>query len=222
MEGLLQPPRRPVPGVKAAIFDMDGLLIDSEPVWAAAIDAYCQARGQRYEAEDAAACMGRGIPFVARYLAGKGGWPLELEAQVRQICEEFAARVPSAPACEGAEELLRALRGRVPVGLASSSSRWLVEAALGPKGWLPLFDALVTGSDVERLKPAPDIYLEAARRLGQEPGGCVAFEDSPVGCEAAVAAGMFVAAVPGAHGGRPVADLIARDLRVAARTLGLL
>jgi len=215
-------PRRALPPVEAVVFDMDGLLIDSEPAWEEAIDAFCQARGRRYTREDAAACMGRGIPFVAAYLARTYRWPHESEAQVRAICEEFAARVPRAPACRGAEELLRGWSGVYPLALATSSPRWLAEAALGPRGWLPRFEVIVTGSDVERLKPAPDIYLEAARRLGGPPERCLAFEDSPVGCQAATAAGLFVVAVPGAHGGHPEADLVAPDLLAAAEALGLL
>jgi beta-phosphoglucomutase-like phosphatase (HAD superfamily) len=214
--------RRPLPPVAAVVFDMDGLLIDSEPAWEEAIDAFCGRRGQRYTREDAAACMGRGIPFVAAYLAETYRWPLEAEAQVQAICEEFAARVPAAAGCKGAAELLAGLRGVYPLALATSSPRWLAEAALGPRGWLSSFDAIVTGGDVTRLKPAPDIYLEATRRLGQPPGRCVAFEDSPVGCQAAEAAGLFVVAVPGAHGGQPRADLIAPDLTAAAAALGLL
>lgn len=215
-------PRRPLPPLRAVIFDMDGLLIDSEPVWGVAIDAFCRQRGASFTREDAAACMGRGIPFSAAHLAARYGWPLESEVHVRAICEEFAARVPQAAACEGADALLRGLHGKVPLALATSSPRWLVDVALGSRGWLPLFGAVMTGSDVQHHKPAPDIYLEAARRLGQPPEGCLAFEDSPVGCQAAEAAGMFVVAVPGAHGGHPRADLVAPSLTAAARVLGLL
>jgi beta-phosphoglucomutase-like phosphatase (HAD superfamily) len=216
-------PRRPLPArIQAVVFDMDGLLIDSEPVWNEAIDAFCRARGARYTREDVAACMGRGIPFVTEHLAARWGWPLEREAQVQAICEEFAGRVPSASACEGAEQLLRAFQGFCPLGLATSSPRWLAEAALKPRGWWDFFAQTVTGSDVVRHKPAPDIYLEAVQRLGAEATACLAFEDSPVGCEAAAAAGLFVVAVPGAHGGHPpAADLIAPSLTAAARTLGL-
>lgn len=214
--------RRPLPPIGAVIFDMDGLLIDSEPVWATAIDAFCARRGASFSAADASACMGRGIPFVADYLARTYGWAHEAEAHVNEICDEFEARAPGAAACLGAEELLRGLRGRLPVALASSTVRRLVEAALGARGWLPMFDAVVTGSDVTRLKPAPDIYLEAARRLGQPAERCLAFEDSPVGCQAAEAAGMFVVAIPGLHGGRPRADLLAASLTAAAEELGLL
>ncbi len=188
-----------------------------------AIDACCQKRGGRYEAADAKVCMGRGIPFTARHLETKYGWGLDVDAYVTEVCDDFARRVHAAPGCLGAEELLRGLRGRRQVALGSSSTRPLVEAALGPRGWLPLFDTLVTGSDVARLKPAPDIYLEAARRLGQPPERCVVLEDSPVGCEAARAAGMFVVAVPGAHTHEtPRADLIVASLTDAAEVLGLL
>lgn len=220
--GVLARSERAVPDVTGVVFDMDGLLLDSEPVWVEAIDAFCQTRAVRYTPEDAAACMGRGIPFVADYLARTYRWALALEQDVDSICLEFAQRAPTAPACVGALELLTALRGRRPMALASSSSRPLVEAALGGRGWLGWFDAVVTGSDVTRLKPFPDIYLEATRRIGQEPARCVAFEDSPVGCQAATAAGLFVVGVPGLHGGRPSADVLASDLLAGARAVGLL
>lgn len=212
---------RSLPVVRAVIFDMDGLLIDSEPIWNVALDAFCQQRGVRYTEENAAACMGRGIPFCATYLAEQYRWPLELEAHVQAICDEFATRVPQAAACRGAEELLRGLHGSFPLGLATSSPHWLVEIALASRGWLPLFDVIVTGSDVRHHKPAPDIYVEAARQLGYPPEECLAFEDSPVGCQAAIAAGIFVVAIPGMHGEHPSANLVAPNLRAAAKILSL-
>jgi HAD superfamily hydrolase (TIGR01509 family) len=204
---------------------MDGLLIDSEPLWVLALDAFCSARGVSYSAADASACMGRGIPHSATYLAARHGWPEDRDAHVDEINRRFIALVGQAPSRTGADDLLRSLHGRMPLGLGSSSARLVIDAALAGKGWLPLFDAIVTGSDVERLKPAPDIFLEAARRLGQRPDTCVVFEDSLAGCQAARAAGMLVVAVPDHEADRgaflDVADVVAVDLIVGARAVGL-
>ena len=175
---------------------MDGLLIDSEPLWKLAIDAFCAKRGATYTNEDAAACIGRGIAHTVERLTSRCGWAPDHAAHVAEIARDFALRVPHAPAHKGAEALLRTLAAKFPTALASSSERWLVEAALADRGWLARFAAIVTGSDVTRLKPAPDIFLLAAERLGVEPGACVVFEDSLAGCTAARAAGMFVVAVP--------------------------
>lgn len=213
---------------------MDGLLVDSEPLWARVTDAFCQRRGARYDAEDAAACMGRGIGRTIEYLAARYGWQPDLEAHAAEISDDFAREVPGAPACHGADVLLRGLHGRLPIGLGSSSARRLVEAALGGKGWFSLFGAVVTGSDGHRIKPAPDIYLATARALGVVPARCVVLEDSPVGCRAGRDAGAFVIAIPGPevieahHRGEAVlsqifppelADAVAPDLVSAARAL---
>lgn len=210
---------------QAVLFDMDGLLIDSEPLWAVSINEYCARRGARYSDEDATACMGRGIPYCVTYLADRYGWADEGDAHVTEITEDFLTRVGSAPERPGASSLLRSLHGRVPFALGSSSERRVIDAALSGRGWHQLFGAVVTGSDVTRLKPAPDIFLEAARRLGQRPETCVVFEDSLAGCKAARAAGMIVVAVPGEGVEREQftesADVVALDLWVGARSVGL-
>jgi HAD superfamily hydrolase (TIGR01509 family) len=231
---LLRAPARFPVEVGAVLFDMDGLLVDSEPLWSLVTDAFCQRRGARYDAEDAAACMGRGIGRTVDYLAARYGWVAETEAHAAEISDHFAREVPGAPACAGADALLRALQGRVPIALGSSSARRLVEAALGGKGWFSLFGAVVTGTDGHRIKPAPDIYLAAAQALGVAPVRCVVFEDSPVGCRAGRDAGAFVVAIPGPevieahHRGEAVltkifppdvADAVAPDLLSAARLL---
>src|SRR5258706_6208836 len=127
---------------------MDGLLIDSEPVWARAIDGFCQRRGARYSEPDIAACIGLGIGHNVVYLAERYGWPLDADAQIAEILADFTGRVASASAMPHAQRLLQALRGRLPIAVGSSTVRPLVEAALTAQGWLSWFDAVVTGSDV--------------------------------------------------------------------------
>jgi len=178
--------------IGAVLFDMDGLLLDSEPLWDEVTHAFCVARGGVYTEADSQACRGRGIAHTARYLAETKGFVLDVAETVTQIETAFVAAVPRARFCLGAEELLRSLSGRLPIALGSSSPRIIVEAALTARGALSLFDAVVTGSDVERRKPAPDIFLACARLLDVDPARCLVLEDSVPGCEAARAAGMRV------------------------------
>jgi len=206
----------------AVLVDMDGLLIDSEPLWSDVLDAFCARRGQRYTAVDAAACLGRGIDRCAEYLIATYGFEGEASAHVDEIERGFEACAGSAPACKGAEALLLALAGETKLALGSSSARPLVQAALGPRGWLSRFDVVVTGSDVARKKPAPDIYLEAARQLGVAPARCVVLEDSPAGCASGRAAGATVIAVThDVDAVRGHADHVFPDLYAVARALGL-
>lgn len=211
----------------AVLFDMDGLLVDSEPIWTQVTDAFCQRRGQRYTAADEAACLGSGIGITMDYLSRTYGWPLDRDAQVDEVLDELVTHLPTAPEIAGASALLEHLHGRVPLALGSSSARRVVNAALGARGWLPRFRAIVTGSDVRRLKPDPEIYLTCAQRLGVAPERCVVLEDSPVGCQAARAAGAHVIAVPARpHDDarlarfRALADEVAPSLTAALALLG--
>ncbi len=206
----------------AVLFDMDGLLLDSEPLWAAVLDDFCVSRGARYSDEDAAECLGRGIDRCVTYLVERYGIAGEHRALTAEIDERFRVRAHEAPPCPHAEELLDAARARTKVALGSSTARPLVEAALGPRGWLSRFDAVVTGSDVAHKKPAPDIFLACAARLGVPIAGCVVLEDSRAGCEAGRAAGARVIAVgPDSLALSPIAHETARHLGEVAARLGL-
>ncbi|MCC6647258.1 MAG: HAD family phosphatase [Polyangiaceae bacterium] len=206
----------------AVLFDMDGLLLDSEPLWAEVLDAFCAARGGRYSDEDAAACLGRGIDRCVTYLVERYGFAGEHRALVEEIDERFRERAHEAPPCPHAAEIVEAAKARAKIALGSSTARPLVEAALGPRGWLERFDAVVTGSDVAHKKPAPDIFLLCAARLGVPIDRCVVLEDSRAGCEAGRAAGARVIAVgPEAARLATIADDAVADLAVAARLLGL-
>ncbi|HEU4409646.1 MAG TPA: HAD family phosphatase [Polyangiaceae bacterium] len=210
--------------VAAAIFDMDGLLIDSEPLWQIAIASVCQRRGGAYTDADVGLCQGRGLRHTVEHLLIKHEWPRGegggLEAE---IGDEMCRLSPGAPDLPGVRELLGALRGRVPLGLASSSPEALVRASVGGRPYFGWFAAVVSGDRVARPKPAPDVFLEAARRLGAPPERCLAFEDSRAGCESARAAGMRVVAVPaGPHKTfEPVADLVVSSLAEVVHELGL-
>ena len=184
--------------VKAALFDMDGLLLDSEAVYIKAM----QAAARTFDLEmPLAFCHSMvGIPraecnVMIRERYGKG---FDLEAfrgvysgNVRQLME---ARVPIKP---GVVELLDFLDARgIPCGVATSAQRPTAESHLGRAGLIKRFATVTTRDDVERAKPFPDIYLEAARRTGVAPENCLAFEDSTPGLTAAHAAGTMAIMVP--------------------------
>src|SRR5476651_981297 len=184
--------------VKAALFDMDGLLIDSEAVYIVAMQAAAHHFKREMPLEFCHSMVG--IPrtecnVMIQELYGQG-FDLEefrgvYSANVRQVME---ARVPIKP---GVVELLDFLAERgLPCGVATSALRATAESHLGRAGLLPRFATVTARDDVERAKPFPDIYLEAARRLGIPPDNCVAFEDSSPGLTAAHAAGTMAIMVP--------------------------
>jgi mannitol-1-/sugar-/sorbitol-6-/2-deoxyglucose-6-phosphatase len=194
--GALQQPPAVIP-CRALLFDMDGLMVDSEPLWLDVGRAFARARGGTWTEEMAKACIGRGLANTLRVMEGTLGIPVDLESDVTAMVELFLSRVSELRLKPGFDELLEAARsGGIPRALASSSARRLVEATLARFGLRDPFDAVVTGDCVARPKPAPDIFLEAARRLAVPPEGCVVLEDSLAGVQAARAAGMAVIAVP--------------------------
>jgi HAD superfamily hydrolase (TIGR01509 family) len=183
--------------VRAALFDLDGLLVDSEPVWSVAEAEIMTWLGGPWNAGVKAACLGRPIEVSCRELvriAGSSIGPAVVQSRLlARMVDLFRADLPWQP---GARELLSALSARgVPLALVSSSYRVLVDAALETIGghW---FATTVAGDEVEHGKPHPEPYLTAARRLGIEPSACVVFEDSPTGLAAGEAAGCCCVAVP--------------------------
>lgn len=183
--------------IAAVVFDMDGVLIHSEEVWDAVREAYVRERGGRYDAEVQRAMMGMSSLEWSRYLhetAGVPDAPEEINAEVvRRMLESYRDHLPLVP---GAVDAVRRLAERYPLGLASSSNRELIDAVLEVAGLAPSFRVTVSSEEVGRGKPAPDVYLEAARRLGVAPERCAAVEDSHGGIRAAKAAGMKVIAFP--------------------------
>jgi len=185
--------------IEAVIFDLDGLLLESEEVWDAVREAFVRERGGRYDAEVQRAMMGMSSLEWSRYLhdvAGIADEPEAINAEiVRRMLVAYGERLPLAP---GAVEAVRRIAERFPLGLASSSNRVLIDRVLAVSGLAPLFRTTVSSEEVPHGKPAPDVYLEAARRLGTAPGRCGAVEDSHGGIRSAKAAGMRVVAIPNA------------------------
>ena len=184
--------RLPLPGrFQAAVFDMDGLLIDSEPLWARAEADLLAARGGEMTEADRLATFGRSITASIMVYADRLGIPdaavelrAELVERVRALYATEAAIMP------GVAELVERLHGRLPLAVASNSDRDLIELGLARIGLRDRFDHLVSASEVPRAKPWPDVYLEACRRLCVEPRDAIGFEDSPAGIEALRGAGM--------------------------------
>jgi HAD superfamily hydrolase (TIGR01509 family) len=183
----------------AVVFDLDGVLVDSEQLWDDVREAYAKESGGRYPEGSARAMMGMSSHEWSRYMAdelGVPGTPEQInQAVVERMLERYGADPPLIP---GAVEAVQRVAG-LPLAIASSSNPELIEVVLRVSGLAELFGAAVSSQEVARGKPAPDVYLEAARRLGIEPESCAAIEDSENGIRSAKAAGMRVLVVPNPH-----------------------
>ena len=187
-------------GPDAVIFDLDGVLLDSEQVWNEVKQALVEQSGGRWSPEAAVAMMGMSAPEWSVYLRDELVVPLTAEAINRAVVERMEQRYRSAlPLLPGAAQAVRRLAARWPLGLASSSDRPVIELALETAGLTGCFRATVSSEEVARGKPAPDVFVEAAHRLGVDPRRTVAIEDSSNGLRAAAAAGSAVIAVPNQH-----------------------
>jgi HAD superfamily hydrolase (TIGR01509 family) len=181
----------------AVVFDLDGVLVDSEHVWDEVREQLARERGGRWHDRAQADMMGMSSPEWSRYMhdvIGLAESPDEINDEVvRRMQARYAESLPLVP---GAVEAVRRLADRFRLGLASSSNRPLIDAVLEATGLGGVFEATVSSEEVANGKPAPDVFLEAARRLGVPPEQAVAVEDSANGIRAAHASGMRVIAIP--------------------------
>jgi HAD superfamily hydrolase (TIGR01509 family) len=183
--------------IEAVVLDLDGLLIQTEEIWDEVRERLARERGARYDAEAQRAMMGMSSPEWSRYMHEEldvPDAPEEISAEVvRRMDARYRERLPLLP---GAVEAVERLASRWPLGLASSSNRPLIDAVLDLSGLGRFFRVTVSSEEVARGKPSPDVYLEAARRLGVAPERTAAVEDSHSGIRSARAAGMRVVAIP--------------------------
>lgn len=184
-------------GAEAVIFDLDGLLLESEQLWDEAKRRLVSERGGRWTGEASQTMLGMSSPEWAAYMRHELGVPLEPDAISTEVVRIMGALYErELPVLPGAADAVSRLAARWPLGLASSSNREIIDLALATAGWTGLFAVTVSSEEVERGKPAPDVYLEAASRLDVARERCVAIEDSGPGMASASAAGLAVIAVP--------------------------
>jgi len=186
--------------IEAVVFDLDGVLLDSEEIWDRAREGLARERGGRWHNRAQRDMMGMSSTEWSRYMADVIGLPEPPEEINREVVHRLTELYrEELPAIAGAREAVERLAARWPLGLASSSNRELIDLALELLGVEHLFTATVSSEEVARGKPEPDVYLEAARRLGVDPTTAAAVEDSHNGILSAKAAGMRVIAIPNAH-----------------------
>ena len=183
--------------IAAVIFDLDGVLLDSETAWVEVKKELTEESGGHWEERARVEMLGMSSTEWSRYMHDELGVPVapeKISAEVADgLARQYRERLPLLP---GAVEAVKSLAGKWPLGLASSSNRNVIDLALDQAGLAGDFRETVSSEEVERGKPAPDVYLEAARRLEVDPGDCAAIEDSANGIRSANAAEMAVIAVP--------------------------
>jgi HAD superfamily hydrolase (TIGR01509 family) len=183
--------------IEAVVFDLDGVLVDSEPVWEQVRRQVVAEHGGRWAPDAQRRLMGMSTGEWARYLGGDLGVDLPPEQIAALVIERMAARYTEhLPLMPGAVEAVRRLAARWPLGLASSSPPSLIETVLDAASLRSSFQTTMSTEQVSRGKPAPDIYLAVAGQLGREPRRCAAVEDSSNGLRSAAAAGLHVIAIP--------------------------
>jgi HAD superfamily hydrolase (TIGR01509 family) len=204
--------------IEAVVFDLDGVLIDSEHVWDEVRRRLAEERGGRWHEQASRDMMGMSSPEWSRYMhdvIGLSEPPEEINAEVVRRMEAVYRR--DVPLLPGAVEAVERLAARRPLGLASSSNRELIDLVLETSGLGGYFKAVVSSEEVPRGKPAPDVFVESARRLGVDPTRCAAVEDSENGIRSARAAGLRVIAIPNPR--YPPADDALAEADVVLRSL---
>jgi HAD superfamily hydrolase (TIGR01509 family) len=199
--------------IDAVVFDLDGVIIDSEELWDEVREGFAHERGGRWSAQAQADMMGMSSTEWSRYLHEVVGVPKPPEEINREVVERMLARYSEhLPLIDGAVDAVKRLAAHWALGVASSSNRGLIDRVLEVSGLAPYFKATVSSEEVERGKPAPDVYLEAARRLGVKAARSAAIEDSASGIQSAHAAGMHVVAIPNRAFPPPAAVLALADV----------
>jgi HAD superfamily hydrolase (TIGR01509 family) len=186
--------------IAAVVFDLDGVIVDSEQVWDDVREQYVREVGGTYSESATRDMMGMSSVEWSQYMADALDVPGTAEeinaAIVQRMLERYGEAPPLIP---GAVEAVRRCAERWPLAVASSSNPELIEVVLDAAGLHDVIPVVVSSQEVARGKPAPDVYLEAARRLGVDPRTCAAVEDSHNGIRSAKAAGMRVVAIPNPH-----------------------
>jgi len=186
--------------IDAVVFDLDGVVVDSEQVWDEVREQYARERGGEYSASATRDMMGMSAPEWSRYMAESLRVPGPPERIVADVLERMLERYgDDPPLLPGAVDAVRRVGARWPLAIASSSNPELIDVVLRTTGLASLVGVAVSSQEVAQGKPAPDVYLEAARRLGVEPARAAAVEDSHNGIRSAKAAGMAVVAIPNTH-----------------------
>ena len=186
--------------IEAVVFDLDGVIVDSEQVWDEVRVDYVHEAGLPFPERATRDMMGMSSPEWSRYLAEQVGVPGSPEKINAAVVERMLARYADGPPfIAGALEAVRRIAARWPLGIASSSNRELIEVVLREGGLEDVVRVSVSSEEVGRGKPAPDVYLEATTRLGVEATRSAAVEDSHNGIRSAKSAGLGVVAIPNLH-----------------------
>lgn len=183
--------------IAAVIFDLDGVLLDSEAAWVKVKKEFTEETGGHWKEQAQWDMLGMSSIEWSRYMHDELGVPVPPEqissAVADRLAQQYREQLPLLP---GALEAVRSLARQWPLGLASSSNRNVIDLVLQKAGLADAFEVTVSSEEVSAGKPAPDVYLEAAKRLGIEPAECAAIEDSANGIRSAHAAEMAVIAIP--------------------------
>jgi HAD superfamily hydrolase (TIGR01509 family) len=183
--------------IEAVVFDLDGVLLDTEELWDEARRQIAEERGGHWRPDAQRAMMGMSSPEWSRYMHDVIGVPDPPDRISEEVVERLAELYrQELPLVDGAIEAVRRIGARWPLGIASSSNRPLIDLFVELTGTRDLFRSTVSSEEAAHGKPAPDVYLEAARQLQVGPGRCAAIEDSENGLRSASAAGMHVVAIP--------------------------
>jgi HAD superfamily hydrolase (TIGR01509 family) len=187
----------PTKPISAVVFDLDGVLVDTESVWAEVREQLALESGGRWTATAQRDMMGMSSPEWSRFMHDELGVPLAPAAISQQVVERLESRLrEEVPLLPHARETVTALAASWPLAIASSANRPVIDLVLELTGLDSVFRATISSEEVPRGKPAADVYLEAARRLSADPTSCAAIEDSANGLRAAAAARMRVIAIP--------------------------